>query len=171
MKLRRDSQGNYSYVYTANEGDVANAQSGLLDAQNNAYNLSKEQMKQTQADSLSALADAKSLIDSIWTNANLSLEEKKRTETIIGSLKEYLTATSEQLGVSEQNIINDFLDMCEALTDENKTGLQETYEEIVKGNKDAFDKIDDRWSTSLTGWLENLDKFNQDTTDKFDSLW
>ena len=172
MKLRRDSQGNYSYVYTANEGDVANAQSGLLDAQNNAYNLSKEQMKQTQADSLSALADAKSLIDSIWINANLSLEEKKkRTETIIGSLKEYLTATSEQLGVSEQNIINDFLGMCEALTDENKTGLQETYEEIVNGNKDAFDKIDDRWSTSLTGWLENLDKFNQDTTDKFDSLY
>ena len=172
MKLRRDSQGNYSYVYTANEGDVANAQSGLLDAQNNAYNLSKEQMKQTQADSLSALADAKSLIDSIWTNANLSLEEKKkRTETIIGSLKEYLAATSEQLGVSEQNIINDFLGMCEALTDENKTGLQETYEEIVNGNKDAFDKIDDRWSTSLTGWLENLDKFNQDTTDKFDSLY
>lgn len=172
MKLRRDSQGNYSYVYTANEGDVANAQSGLLDAQNNAYNLSKEQMKQTQADSLSALADAKSLIDSIWANANLSLEEKKkRTETIIGSLKEYLTATSEQLGVSEQNIINDFLGMCEALTDENKTGLQETYEEIVNGNKDAFDKIDDRWSTSLTGWLENLDKFNQDTTDKFDSLY
>lgn len=172
MKLRRDSQGNYSYVYTANEGDVANAQSGLLDAQNNAYNLSKEQMKQTQADSLSALADAKSLIDSIWTNANLSLEEKKkRTETIIGSLKEYLAATSEQLGVAEQNIIKDFLGMCEALTDENKTGLQETYEEIVNGNKEAFDKIDDRWSTSLTGWLENLDKFNQDTTDKFDSLY
>lgn len=172
MKLRRDSQGNYSYVYTANEGDVANAQSGLLDAQNNAYNLSKEQMKQTQADSLSALADAKSLIDSIWTNANLSLEEKKkRTETIIGSLKEYLAATSEQLGVSEQNIINDFLGMCEALTDENKTGLQETYEEIVNGNKDAFDKIDDRWSTSLTGWLQSLDKFNQDTTDKFESLY
>jgi TP901 family phage tail tape measure protein len=172
MKLRRDSQGNYSYVYTANEGDVANAQSGLLDAQNNAYNLSKEQMKQTQADSLSALADAKSLIDSIWTNANLSLEEKKkRTETIIGSLKEYLAATSEQLGVAEQNIIKDFLGMCEALTDENKTGLQETYEEIVNGNKDAFDKIDDRWSTSLTGWLGSLDKFNEETDTKFDSLY
>lgn len=172
MKLRRDSQGNYSYVYTTNEGDVANAQSGLLDAQNNAYNLSKEQMQQTQADSLSALSDAKSLIDSIWTNANLSLEEKKkRTETIIGSLKEYLAATSEQLGVSEQNIINDFLGMCEALTDENKTGLQETYEEIINGNKDAFDKIDERWSTSLTDWLQSLDKFNQDTTDKFDSLY
>ena len=172
MKLRKDSQGNYSYVYTANEGDVANAQGGLLDAQNNAYNLSKEQMKQTQADSLSALADAKSLIDSIWTNANLSLEEKKkRTETIIGSLKEYLAATSEQLGVAEQNIIKDFLGMCEALTDENKTGLQETYEEIVNGNKDAFDKIDDRWSTSLTGWLGNLDKFNEETDTKFDSLY
>lgn len=172
MKLRRDSQGNYSYVYTANEGDVANAQGDLLDAQNNAYNLSKDQMKQTQEDSLSALADAKSMIDSIWTNANLSLEEKKaRTETIIASLQEYLAATSEQLSTSETNIINDFIGMCESLTDENKTGLQETYEEIVNGNKEAFDQIDTRWSTSLTEWLQNLEQFNKDTEDKFDTMY
>ena len=56
MKLRRDTQGNYSYVYTANDDNVRSAQSDLLDAQNNAYNMSKDQMKQTQADSLSALS-------------------------------------------------------------------------------------------------------------------
>lgn len=171
MKLRRDSQGNYSYVYTANEGDVNSAQSDLLDAQNNAYNLSKEQMKQTQADSLSALTDAKSLIDDIWNDANLSLEEKKkRTQTIIDSLKEYLSSTSEQLSTSETNIINDFIGMCEMMTDENKTNLEDIYNQIINGNIDAFDKIDTRWSTSITNWLQNLDDFKTSTDDMFNQL-
>lgn len=168
MKLRRDSQGNYSYVYTANQDNVRGAESDLLDAKNNAYNLSKEQMKQTQDDSLSALKDAQSTINDIWTNANLTLEEKqKRTQTIIDSLKEYLAATSEQLGTSEKNIIQDFLGMCETLTDENKTDLQDVYDQIVAHNKDAFDQIDTRWQTSISDWLKNIDAFNKSTQEVF----
>lgn len=171
MKLRRDSQGNYSYVYTANQDNVRSAQSDLLDAQNNAYNLSKDQMKQTQDDSLSALKDAQSTINDIWTNANLTLEEKqKRTQTIIDSLKEYLAATSEQLGESEKNIINDFLGMCETLTDENKSDLQDVYDQIINGNNDAFDQIDTRWQTSLTDWLQHMEDFNQSTDQAFEDL-
>lgn len=164
MKLRRDSQGNYSYVYTANQDNVRGAESDLLDAKNNAYNLSKEQMKQTQDDSLSALKDAQSTLNDIWTNANLTLEEKKnRTTTIIDSLKEYLTATGEQLGTSEQNIIQDFLGMCEMLTDENKTQLDDVYQQLLQKNNDAFDQIDTRWNTSLTNWLKHLGDFNTST--------
>ena len=171
MQLRRDSQGNYRYVYTADEGDVNAAEGDLLDAQNNAYNLSKEQMKQTQDDSLSALQDAQQLLNDIWTNANLSLEEKKnRTQTIIDSLKEYLAGTSEQLGESEKNIINDFIGMVEIMTDENNERLQDVYEQILNGNIDAFDQIDTRWSTSLTEWLQNLEDFNISTDGMFDNL-
>ena len=171
MKLRRDSQGNYSYVYTADEGDVAAAEGDLLDAENNAYNLSKEQMKQTQDDSLSALTDAQQLINDIWTNANLTLEEKKeRTQTIIDSLKEYLAGTSEQLSTSETNIINDFIGMVEMLTDENAERLDDVYQQIINGNLDAFDQIDDRWSTSLTDWLYNMDEFNTSTDGMFEGL-
>ena len=171
MKLRRDSQGNYSYVYTADEGDVANAQEGLLDAQNNAYNLSKDQMKQTQDDSLSALSDAQQMLNDIWTNANLTLEEKQeRTRTIIDSLKEYLAGTSEQLSTSEKNIINDFISMVEMMTDENGERLDDVYNQIINGNLDAFDQIDTRWSTSLTQWLQNLENFNASTDDMFGNL-
>ena len=168
MKLRRDTQGNYSYVYTANQDNVRGAESDLLDAKNNAYNLSKDQMKQTQDDSLSALKDAQSTINDIWTNANLTLEEKqKRTQTIIDSLKEYLAATSEQLGTSEENIIQDFLGMCETLTEENKSDLQDVYDQIVAHNKDAFDQIDTRWQTSISDWLKNIDIFNKSTQEVF----
>lgn len=171
MKLRRDSQGNYSYVYAADQNNIRDAEGDLLDAQNNAYNMSKDQMQQTQADALGALTDAKALIDNIWNDANLSLEEKKkRTETVINSLKEYIAATGEQLSTSEKNIIQDFIGMMDILTDENKEGLEGTYEEIINGNNDAFDKIDTRWQTSISGWLENLDSFNQATDDMFDDL-
>lgn len=171
MKLRRDSQGNYSYVYTANEDDVKAAQGNLLDAQNNAYNLSKDQMKETQNDSISALQEAQDLISSLWTNANLTLEQKKeRTQTIIDSLKEYLAGTSEQLSTSEKNIINDFIGMAEILTDENRDRMDDVYQEIINGNKDAFDQIDTRWSTSITAWLSNMEQFNNSTDDMFADL-
>lgn len=171
LQLRRDTQGNYNYVYTANEGDIASAQGDLLDAQNNAYNLSKDQIKQTQDDSLSALQDAKNMLSDLWTDANLTLEEKtKRTQTIIDSLKEYLAGTGEQLSTAETNIINDFIGMCELLTDENRTNLEDVYNEILQGNNDAFDQIDTRWSTSLTQWLQNLTDFNDKTDEAFDNL-
>lgn len=171
LQLRRDNQGNYSYVYTADENDTRAAQGDLLDAQNNAYNLSKDQMQQTQADSLSALQDARDTLEQIWTNANLTLEEKtKRTQTVIDSLKEYLAGTSEQLSESEKNIINDFIGMCDILTDENDERLQDVYEQIVNGNKDAFDQIDTRWQTSITNWLQNMEDFNAATDKSFQGL-
>lgn len=171
MQLRRDSQGNYSYVYTADEGDVAAAEGDLLDAQNNAYNLSKEQMKQTQDDSLSALQDAQQLLNDIWTNANLTLDEKtERTQTVIDSLKEYLAGTSEQLSESEKNIINDFIGMAEMMTDENGERISEVLEQVKNGNLEAFDIIDTRWSTALSNWLYNLEDFNLSTDDSFSQL-
>lgn len=171
IKLRRDSQGNYSYVYTADQDDIADKEGDLLDAKNNAYNLSKEQMKQTQADSLSALGDAKNLLNNIWNDANLTLEEKKkRTETVINSLKEYLDGTSEQLSTSQKNIINDFIGMVDMMTDENSERLKDVYTEIINGNHDAFDQIDTRWSTSLTDWLQNLDEFKDNTDKAFEDL-
>lgn len=171
MRLRRDSQGNYSYVYTADESSVADAEEGLLDAQNNAYNLSKDQMIQAQGDSLSALQQAQQTLNDIWTNANLTLDEKtERTQFIIDNLKEYLAGTAEQLSESEKNIINDFIGMAEMLTDENGERLDETYEQIVNGNLDAFDQIDTRWSTSITSWLYNMDEFSTATDNMFANL-
>lgn len=171
MKLRRDTQGNYSYVYTANEEDVLGAENDLLDAKNNAYNLSKEQIQQTQENSLSAIQNAKDMLNKIWTDANLSLEEKtKRTQTIVDNLKEYLKGTSEQLSTAEKNIINDFIGMCDILVGENKGNLEDIYNEIVSGNTDAFDQIDDRWSTSLSEWLQNMDEYESATDDMFNDL-
>ena len=171
MKLRRDSQGNYSYVYTANEDDVRSAEGDLLDAKNNAYNLSKDNMKQAQDDSLSALQNAKQMLMDIWTDANTTLAEKQeRTKWLIENLKEYINSTSEQLSTSQKNIINDFIGMCDSLTDENRTDLEDVYNDIVNGNKDSFDKIDTRWDTSFTKWLQDMNSFVASTDQMYSDL-
>lgn len=171
MKLRRDSQGNYSYVYTANEDDIRSAEGDLLDAKNNAYNLSKDNMKQAQDDSLSALQNAKQMLMDIWTDANTTLAEKQeRTKWLINNLKEYINSTGEQLSTSQTNIINDFIGMCDILTDENRTDLENVYNDIINGNKDSFDKIDTRWDTSFTKWLQDMDNFVESTDQMYSDL-
>ncbi len=171
LKLRRDSQGNYNYVYTADTEATKSAEEDYLDAQNNAYNLSKDQMREAQEQSMSALADARKLLDDIWNDANLSLEEKKqRTQTIIDSLKEYLEGTSEQLATSQANMAQSFFGFQDFLSELNAERLQEAYEQMIQGNTDAMDQIDDRWDTSITDWLYNLDEFNGNTDAMFREL-
>lgn len=171
MKLRRDSQGNYSYVYTANEDDIRSAEGDLLDAKNNAYNLSKDNKKQAQDNFLSALQNAKQMLIDIWTDANTTLAEKQeRTKWLINNLKEYINFTGEQLSTSQTNIINDFIGMCDTLTDENRTDLEDVYNDIINGNKDSFDKIDTRWDTSFTKWLQDMDNFVESTDQMYSDL-
>lgn len=168
MKLKRDTQGNYSYVYTANESNVRSAEGDLLNSENNAYNLSKDNIKQAQEDSLSALQDAKNMLQNLWTDANLTLEEKTaRTQTVIESLKDYLKGCGEQLSASETNIINDFINMAESLTDENSDRIKAALEGLQNGSDEAFNQIDARFKTSITAWLENLDSFNEKTAEIF----
>lgn len=45
VRLTRDSEGNFGYVYTANQDEVANATQNYLDAQNELYNVGLENTK------------------------------------------------------------------------------------------------------------------------------
>ena len=177
MKLRRDTQGNYSYVYTANEDSVRSAENDLLDSKNNAYNLSKDQIKQTQSDALSAYQEAFSQIETIKNSAIGKTEEgKQRIQKILDELKEYLNGVGEQLSTAQGNILYDFTGMVDSLSQENKAGIEDIADQIKNGNDEAFSAIDSRWNASFTKWLldsTNFEKaqkqllldFNNATTD------
>jgi hypothetical protein len=160
MKLRRDSQGNYNYVYTANEDNVKSAQEGLLDAQNNAYNLSKDQMKQVQEDFFSAFQQTKQLLSEVFADTTLSVQERTDKMTaIIDNFIQYVNMTGEQLSTSQANLLESFYGMVDSLNSENAGSLQEIYDKLKDGSTDAFDSIDTRWSTTITTLLQNKDKF------------
>lgn len=166
MKLRRDSQGNYNYVYTANEDNVKSAQEGLLDAQNNAYNLSKDQMKQVQEDFFSAFQQTKQLLSEVFADTTLSVQERTDKMTaIIDNFVQYVNMTGEQLSTSQANLLESFYGMVDSLNSENAGSLQEIYDKLKDGSTDAFDSIDTRWSTTITTLLQNKDKFAESMRD------
>lgn len=162
MKLRRDTQGNYSYVYTANEDDIRSAENDLLDSKNNAYNLSKDQIKQTQSDALSAYQEAFSQIETIKNSAIGKTEEgKQRIQKILDELKEYLNGVGEQLSTAQGNILYDFTSMVDSLSQENKAGIEDIADQIKNGNDEAFSAIDSRWNASFTKWLLDSTNFEK----------
>lgn len=171
MRLRRDSQGNYNYVYTANEGDIKSAQEGLLDAQNNAYNLSKDQMQQTQSDALSAIQATKQTLIDIFTDTALTIQERKdRMKEVIDSLQEYLRSTGEQLSTSQANILNDFYGMVDSLSSENSEAMLDTFDKLQSGMGDSFDKANTWWDNAIQKALNATDKIQQANETLFEEL-
>ena len=69
VRLQRDSEGNFGYVYTADQEAITSAEQELLDAQNNLYNIGLEgandygqkiiELQQQLADQLVALEEAR----------------------------------------------------------------------------------------------------------------
>ena len=168
MKLKRDNQGNYSYVYSANESDVASAQSDLLDAQNSAYNLSKDAMVQNQEDALNKIISAKEKILNLYLEAQKTgTDVSDKVAEVVANVTEYLNGCSEQFKTAQSNIINDFYSMVDSLSTDNLGNLQEIFEQMQNGNNEAFNNIDERFSTSIGSWLENLDEFKKNTTELF----
>lgn len=158
MKLRRDSQGNYAYVYTANDDNIRSAQDELLDAQNNAYNLTKDNQIQVQSDMMSVLSDAAQRIKDIWNDTTLSPEKRaERIQLVIDNMMEYITGLNEQLGESEKHIIKDYLDMVSLMSEENAGRIDDVTEQLKNGNEEYLSQIDERFNSSVQNALDNLD--------------
>jgi hypothetical protein len=78
VRLVRDAEGNYGYVYTANEDKKAEAEQNLDDAQNSYYNLSLETMIEAQDKAYSIMADWEEEIKNVAMDETLTEEEKEK---------------------------------------------------------------------------------------------
>ena len=76
MRLKRDSQGNYSYEYIADQGNIREAEQGLAAAQNDLYNFDKDRYQSNLDDMLSAWKDFQEEYKEIVTDVSLSEEQR-----------------------------------------------------------------------------------------------
>ena len=117
MRLRRDSQGNYTYQYVADEEKLGDLQAALADAQANLYNMDKEHYTQN----LNTLYDAyKDYIDKMRDlteeyNNTQDAEERARIQARIDLLRQ-----------STNNLM-------QGLTEDNKYALQYLNESFFGG--------------------------------------
>ena len=88
VRLQRDSEGNFGYVYTADANAVADAEQNLADKQNALYNLGLEganEYSQKYAETMQAAQDDITELTQMWMNGEIEAEEEfnRRKEEII----------------------------------------------------------------------------------------
>lgn len=78
MRLVRDSQGNWNYQYTVDADQIAEAEQNLLDAENDWYNIAKDQVTDITGEIISTWQECEDAIREIYTDMTLSDEERSQ---------------------------------------------------------------------------------------------
>ena len=101
LRLRRDSQGNYTYQYTADEDATRQAQQELADAENSLYNLTKQSYKNNLDDYYDTTEEMNEKIRDVYKDTTLSAEEQNQKIAMIyeyyGDIINGLTQQNEDL--------------------------------------------------------------------------
>ena len=97
VRLRRDSEGNFGYVYTADAGQVADAEQRLADAQNALYNIGLDganNYAQKQVQITQEAQDAISQLTQQWINGEIESEEEYKRR--VAETTDYYVAKYEE---------------------------------------------------------------------------
>lgn len=180
VRLTRDSEGNYGYVYTANQDDIAKAEQELADAQNARYNTALEaaqnyqdQFYQAEADLLSALEE----LDDQYANRLISKEEweARRAEIVDTYLTKaeqaedlYYKATGVMMEESTTGRLDYTLKGVGSLEE-----LTEATETLMGDQEDAFEGYDKTMGTVADHSEDNFGDIEdgiEDTTEASQDL-
>ena len=138
MRLKRDSQGNYSYEYYADEEGIGEAEQDYANAQNDLYNFDLDKTKQTTNEILSAWQEFKDKYKEIMLDVTLSDEERhEKLKLLQDQYGEYFNLKTEQLANVRLNLMDSaFKDLASLYnTDvENYNGMADAEKDILMGN-------------------------------------
>ena len=116
MRLRRDSQGNYSYQYVSDDTEISNAVDELEQLRNSLYNLDKNQLIENQNNILSSEQEFVSKLKDLYINYNVAN---------IGETEEYLKQKELLEQQYQQKINNLLLENSEVRTNLEGSALEE----------------------------------------------
>jgi hypothetical protein len=156
MRLRRDSQGNYSYQFVADEDSIAQAQQDLLAAQNSLYNLDKDQYKENLDEIYEYYVEFQEKYVEIMTDMSLTDEERlERTKLLQEQYGDLINGLVEQNEEIRQNLQESTFISLEGLY----AADAESFEDMTGMNIEAFRNMTD----------EELDVFMNTLVPQWDS--
>lgn len=161
MQLRRDTQGNYRYVYTADQGDVKKAQDELAQSEYDAYEMTKQQTSANNDRYINLLQDYANKIAEIDKNMNLEAEEKQKLRE---ELEAKFMRAMKALGEDYQDVTAGMYDvltwMVENSTQDTADAAVEMLDTLYDKNGEVKENTGQAWrdfATEVTNSFENVE--------------
>lgn len=133
VRLRRNAQGNMSYYYTADQDAIDQAEQDLADAQNEYYNIAKNQAKDVTSEIIATWQEMNDKIKEIYDDESLTVEER---EARIAEIRKFYNDKLVYLE-EEKNIA------LEDMTDAGKETIDDFKNTYLENVNDMSDKIVD----------------------------
>lgn len=183
MRLRRDSQGNYTYQFVSDEDQMAQAQQELAEAQNSLYNFDKEryqanldEMLSTYTEFTERMAEASLIIDDEERLARQAMLREKYGEIINGIVADNETvklnlqdsAFTELAGIYDVNTEN-YKNMTQEQKDLVMSDLIPAWQEGAQAMVDAFSGPGG-FEETVSSTFEELDLATQDYVNGLDAI-
>lgn len=146
MRMKRDAQGNYSYVYAGDEDDISSKTQELADAQNQLYNLDKDQYRQNMDDIVSYTAEMQEKIKELYEDPTMDPEVRGEREKTI----------REQYGELINNIIADNENIRVNLHESTFDSLSMLYETDADNFRTMTGLENDDWNNMTDDMLNNI---------------
>lgn len=182
VRLQRDNEGNFGYVYTADQEKVNDAQQALADAENDLYNIrlnatnkygqQKLQYEKELAEKLAEL-DQKAAEDAVYRETTYQQERalviQQYTDLITTAGNLYAKAQEEDNRVVQDAWVNSF-DVIKENSDSWKDTITENTNIINDTFKEWQDSMDE--ITKIVGDdLKDTQQKVKDVTDESDKLY
>lgn len=178
VRLTRDSEGNFGYVYTANQDAVASATQSYLDAQNELYNLGlentntyREKIVQTQQQTHNDLLQLELDLASGLISSQEEYEHRRQTiletsNALIQSYEEsfqlaqFTMATSSYSALMQED--SNFYD--------GQLSRNKTHTDLMSSNDaEYYNGLDTKATETQASLTESLAKFNAGTLSEEDA--
>ena len=181
VRLQRDNEGNYGYVYTADQEAISQAEQDLMDAENALYNIGLEganeygqkllELQQQLADQLIALEEARAAGQFATEAEYYAARDQliaEYTDLFTAYSEQYTTALGVDAAIQEEAWVNAYEGMIEKTTDwtehtEEYTGrcesAYESWRETVENESAVVDAV-----------LNDLESEVKDVTDESTNL-
>lgn len=167
VRLTRDAEGNYGYVFTADQENIAKAQQAVQDAENELYNKQLEIANKNAELIVQIQQEMFEKIKEINNDLTLSAEERElRIQEIYQQYSPYILALTNDrnmaISYSEENT-------AKIMRDAWSMTFEETINQCSSW-QEAYQTYTEECSKHLSQWYEVVKDVTENTGLKFDDL-
>ena len=133
LRLRRDSQGNYTYQYTADTEAINKAEQELADARISLYNSDKAAYVDNLSSIQKSAENIKSRLEDIWKDQNLGEEQKLKKSY---ELQKYYGDMINDLLTENASIRNNLIDSAFEDIEKDRGISRKAFDQLSKAEQD-----------------------------------